>query len=114
MDRGIRMHNRLYTGASTQIPEETPKARTKSHLILMNRKRLLPEYQPLLSPDPASECVLLEADRTLTDDAWHGDPFRGAFRESADVWCATNTRVRTSIGRSRARSRRKRHGRAGG
>jgi len=63
------MYNRLNTLASTHIPEETPKAIRKTHLVLMNRERLLPEYQPFLPPDPASECILLEADRALTDDA---------------------------------------------
>jgi hypothetical protein len=63
------VYNKLNTWASTHRPEETPKARRKAHLVLMNRERLLPEYQPLLSPDPTSECILLEADRTLTDDA---------------------------------------------
>lgn len=94
--------------------QETTKVKPKAHLVFMDRERLLPEYQPLFSPDPTSECILFEANGSLTDDTRHVNRVRGAFREPANVRCATNARIRASIGRSRDQRWGKRHGRAGG
>jgi hypothetical protein len=63
-----RAYTKEVTPPDLHANQETTKAKTKAHLILMDRERLLPEYQPLLSPDPTSERILFEANGTLTDD----------------------------------------------
>src|SRR5216683_5665638 len=57
-----RARRKESTPGPTRRYRERPRgAGTKAHLILMDGERLLPEYQPLLSPNPTSECILLEA-----------------------------------------------------